>query len=258
MNKLNRILLLAVLSISGSAKAQILIGDAPLTLNFNNLNTDYGGAFDATGGSNLFPLTASASTTIYAGATNPALTTSYNDFSPGGVYSNTGTYSNSNSMRALRDGASNDYALGLKVSADHSFVLRMQNNGTDGISVWTIDYSVEQYSLGGSATDVLFSYSLNGSSFITTNLTGASAVTALTGTDSNLASVSSTARTGVVSELIPVGGEIYFRWTFDYKSVSASHIGIDDVTVTPTAVPEPSMALLSLAAGCVLTKRRRK
>lgn len=258
MKNLKSVLCLAVATIAlSTSNAQILIGGAPLNLNFNNLNTDFGGAYDATGGSAAFP-TSTGSTTIYSGAVDPGFTTSLNDFNPGGVYSNTGTYSNANSMRALRDGASSDLAIGLKDSTDRSLTLRLKNNGTDEISSWAIDYSVEQYSQGASASEIIFSYSLNGSSFITTNLSGAAVVAATAGVDGNLSSVASTSRTGIVTEPIPVGGEIFFRWLYDHKGGTSVHLGIDDITVTPTVVPEPSLALLCGLGGLVALRRIRR
>jgi PEP-CTERM motif len=232
-----------------------------ITLNFNNLNTDFGGAYNATGGSTTFSTAASGPNTIYSGSVNPGLVTNYTDYSPGGVYSNTDAYSNSNSMRAFRDGSSSDLALGLKNFTDQTITLRLQNTTGVTLTSWTVGYVVEQYSKGASATAMKFSYSLNGSSYITTNLTGAADVIANTTApvDVNLTSVGATARTGTIVESIANNGEIYLRWTYDHISGTSVHLGIDDITVS--AIPEPSTytAILGgLALACVATRRRRR
>jgi hypothetical protein len=230
-----------------------------ISLNFNNLNTDFGGAYNASGGSSTFPTTATASTTIYSGTTNPALVTNFNDYSPGGVYSNTGTYNNGNSMRAFRDASTSDLAIGLKNSSDQFITLRMQNTTGLSITSWTVGYNVEQYSKGASATEILFSYSLNGTSFITTNLSGGALVTAnnTAPVDQNLASVLSTSRNATITETIANNSEIWFRWTYNHTSGTSVHMGIDDIAVS--AVPEPSTyALLGIGMLGLMILRRKQ
>jgi hypothetical protein len=260
MKKTLTIIGIAAASLAG-ANAQILYStwNGTVTLNFNNLNTNFGGAYDSTGGSSTFPTTDPASTTIYSGSTNPALVTSFNDYGPGGVYSNTGTYSNSNSMRALRDGSSSDLALGLKDSNNRSITLRLKNTTGAALNSWSIGYNVEQYSKGSSATTMGLSYSLNGTSFITTNMSGGAIVTAnnTAPVDVNLASVLSTARTATVSQSIANNAEIYFRWTYAHVSGTSVHMGIDDIVVS--AVPEPTTwALIGLGSAFMIWNLRRK
>jgi len=259
MKKILTIIGLAAVTLAG-AQAQLVYGtnNSILTMNFNNLNTDFGGAYNASGGSTTFP-TSGTPTTIYSGASNPALVTSYNDFTPGGVYSNTGLYSNANSMRALQDGSSSDFALGLKDSANRTITLRLQNTTGGILNAWTIGYNVEQYSKGGSATIISFNYSLNGSTFVTTNLSGGANVVAnnTAPIDVNLASVISTARTATISESIANNAEIYVRWTFDHQTGTSAHLGIDDVTIN--AVPEPTTSLLiGLGSAFMLWNLRRR
>ncbi len=236
-----------------STQAQVVYGThgATVTLNFNNLNTDFGGAFNASGGSSPFPTAdpGTAPITIYSGSTNPALVVNNDDFVPGGVYSNTGSYSTATGFRALQDGSSSDFALGVKDSATRTFILRLQNTTGSALSTWSVAYNVEQYSIADSPSTIALSYSLNGTTFVTTNLSGAAAATATTNgadPDANLASVLSTARSGVISESIANNGEIWLRWSYAHDSGSSVHLGIDDVAVT--AVPEPS-AMLGLLAG---------
>ncbi len=239
------------------ANAALVMNTTSVALDFNNLNTNYGGSYNSTGGSSLFP-TSSTTTTIYSGAGGVEFESNYNDNTPGGVYSNNSTYSNSNSMRALQDGSSSDYAIGMKNSADQTMTLTLQNNTGMTISSWNVAYAIEQYSRGGSATVMSFSYSLNGTSFITTNLSGAADVSANNSVplDVNFSAVSSTSRMGIVAEPIANGDLIYFRWTYDHQSGTSAYIGLDDITVT--AVPEPASALLGTLSFITLLCRRRR
>jgi hypothetical protein len=235
---------------------------SPITLNFNNLNTNFGGAYNSTGGSSTFTSGTTVTTpyTIYSGSTNPALViTAFNDFDPGGVYSNTGSYNSANSWRALQDASSLDFSLGMKNSGTGRFVLRLQNNSSQALDNWSISYNVEQYSTGASASTITFDYGLTSptGTFVTTNLTGGSAVTATTGADGNLATVSSTARSATIATSIAAGGEIYLRWSYNHVSGTSPHLGVDDIVVT--AIPEPSTWLLiGLGSAFLLWKTRRR
>lgn len=245
---------------ASSSHAALSIGTSPITLNFNNLDTNFGGAYNSSGGSTVFPVnttTGTAPIVIYSGANGTEFTVSNNDFSPGGVYSNTAVYSNSNSFRALRDGLTSDLSLGVKESATRNFILLLRNNTGVTVPAWNLAYDIEQYSKGGSASTFSFSYSLDGTSFVTTNLTGATLVTADNATpiDVNLASVLSTSRNGVISESVANGGDIFFRWTYTHASGTSTHMGIDNIVVT--AIPEPSAALLGAFGALALLRRRR-
>lgn len=240
-------------------QAALLISNSPVTLNFNNLNTNFGGAYNSTGGTSTFPTIVLGTTPIvvYSGSGGTEFTVSNNDFNPGGVYSNTGTYSNLNSFRALQDGSSSDLAIGVKNSSTIDFILIMKNNTGSAVGTWNVDYFVEQYSKGASATTVGFSYSLNGTTYITTNLSGGGSVVAnnTSPVDSNVGTVISTSRSAVVTENIAHNADIYFRWRYAHVSGTSAHIGLDNITVT--AIPEPGAALLGGLGFIALLRRRR-
>jgi hypothetical protein len=240
----------------------ITSGGTAYTLNFNNLNTNYGLGYNSTGGSSPFPTNNTTQTTpvaVYVDNATPTFTTSGNDYSPGGVYSNTQTYSNSNAYRALQDGSNTtDLAIGMKDSTDRNYVLRLTNSTGATITKVDISYVVEQYSQGASATQVYINdYSLNsGTNFIATNLSGGSAVTSVTGTDGNLANVLSTSRTATITESIAPGGTLWIRWFHDHATGTSNHVGLDDISVTAT-VPEPASAAMFGAALIGLLAKRR-
>jgi hypothetical protein len=54
--------------VTPSAIAALLISGAPVTLNFDNLNTSFGGAYNSTGGASTFPAVVLGTTpiTIYS------------------------------------------------------------------------------------------------------------------------------------------------------------------------------------------------
>lgn len=254
---------LIIASIFGASTALVdaalLISTSPVTLNFNNLNTNFGGAYNSTGGSSTFPtiVLGTAPIVVYSGAGGTEFTVSNNDFNPGGIYSNTGSYSNSNSFRALQDGSSADLAIGVKNSTGIEFVLIMRNNTSSTVGTWNVDYFVEQYSKGASASTMSFSYSLNGTTYITTNLTGGANVVAnnTTPVDTNLATVISSSRSAVINESVAANSDIYFRWRYAHVSGTSVHMGLDNITVT--AIPEPGSALLGGLGLLGLLRRRR-
>ena len=243
-----------------TADAALLISSSPVTLNFNNLNTNFGGSYNSTGGTATFPtvVLGTAPITIYSGVGGVEFTVNNNDFNPGGVYSNTGTYSNSNSIRALRDGSTSDLALGVKDSAVRDFTLIMRNDTGSTVGTWNVDYLIEQYSKGTSPTTFGFSYSLDGTTYTTTNVSGGANVVANTTTpvDVNLASIISTSRNAVITESVANGSDIYFRWKYTHISGTSTHMGIDNITIT--AVPEPDAVALSGAVGVLGIFRRRR
>jgi len=243
-------------------EAALVVGTSPVTLNFNNLNTNFGGSYSATGGTTTFPVnttTGTAPIAIYSGANGVEFFVSTNDFNPGGVYSNTGTYSNSNSIRALQTASTTDFAIGVKDSANRSFVMPVRNGTGVTIPTWKVDYFVEQYSKGASATIISFSYSLDsGVTYITTGLTGGANVVANTTApiDVNLSSVISTSRTATITASVVNGSEIWFRWLYDHQTGTSMHMGLDDITVA--AIPEPNAAALLGVLGMFGILRRRR
>ncbi|MFA7344138.1 MAG: PEP-CTERM sorting domain-containing protein [Terrimicrobiaceae bacterium] len=263
MKKILAIIGLAAVTLAGG-QAQILVNyNSATTLDFNNLNTNFGGTYNATGGSSPFTSGTATVTTpyaIYSGSTNPALViTAFNDFDPGGVYSNTSTYDSATSWRALQDANTTDLSLGMKNSGTGRFVLRLKNSTAQALDSWSISYNVEQYSQGASPSTITFDYGLSSptGTFITTGLTGGSAVTATTGTAGNLATVLSTSRTATIATSIAADGEIYLRWTYNHVSGTSPHLGVDDIVFT--AVPEPkTWLLIGIGSAFMLWNLRRR
>jgi hypothetical protein len=189
-----------------------------------------------------------------------------NDYDPGGLYSNTGAYSNNNSTHALVDGLTGDRAFGERGPTSGSRFLNwtLTNGSGADISKFLVAWDVEQYSAAGRATTVNFNYRIGSSGpFITTGIVGTTLTTATTAaTAANLATVLVTNR-AIELELasaLQQGQTITFGWSFNngLGTGSNAHIGVDNLSVT--AVPEPSsLALLGLiGAGGFAVRRIRR
>lgn len=163
-------------------------------------------------------------------------TSSSTDYSPGGYYPTAaGTYSNSNSTFAL--GTSTDAAYGAKIPASggpETMTFCYTNNTGQTLSSIQVKWDVEQYSQGGRATTVDFSYNLNGGAYMQTNITGTTLTTAITGANSNLAVVAVTARNITINQTILPGGTFCTRMTIVTGAGSGdnAHIGFDNFMVT--------------------------
>ncbi|TWU25817.1 hypothetical protein [Bythopirellula polymerisocia] len=197
-------------------------------------------------------------------ATIPAnFTWSDSDFSPGGIYDASGAYINSNSTYALVFGDTSERAFGSKSPTSGTDFLNwsfINSTGVD-ISTFAVTWDVEQYSQNTRSTTVDFNYNSNGGGFTQSGVVGTTLTSAITGTESNLSSVSTTSRSVIVNLSTPLasGQSILFGWGIANGAGSGSnaHIGVDNLTVT--AVPEPSAFLFGgLICGVLGANQLRK
>jgi hypothetical protein len=162
-------------------------------------------------------------------------TNSYNDYTPGGTYSNTGTYSNANSNRALNQDGSGDLAIGAKIGASEgpmnltlSCINTIPGTVITGLS---ISWNAEQYSRGGRSTSLELVNNLSGS-FSTPTL-----YVSTTGTGANLPTVSVNAFSVNYTGLnINPGSSFSLIWRITTGSPGGdgnnSHLGLDDVSIS--------------------------
>jgi uncharacterized protein len=159
-------------------------------------------------------------------------------------------------------------SLGSGTPKTNVFGLRIQNDTASPVDTVTISYTGEQWRNGGNTTlavqTLAFSYQVKGSPFTSpidvnpapnAGWTGFGAldftspnVTSTTGValDGNLA-LNRTVFTGVVLTGVTVnpGEEIFLRW-LDIDDTGNDHgLAVDDFSVSFSAVPEPSTAILA-------------
>jgi hypothetical protein len=274
---LTALALLAVAPLAHAQSAVSLATLAPYTENFDDLNTAFPSGIYNTATATVtfgttFPVVATnAGNPINAVLIQPGLTYSglvanggsgtTTDFSTGGFYSRTGTYSNTNSARALReDTLSTDLAFGGKLGSAATLTAQFTNATGADIASWSVAYNIERYSDGTSATatTVAFAHSTDGTTYTPFGTDYASPTAAAA--NAQLASIASTGYTQNVPLLIASGASVYFRWTITDPAANGRHVGLDDLVVTPSAIPEPaaSAACLGLMAlGCFMLRRRR-
>lgn len=193
-------------------------------LSSQHLFTQYGsaGAY-----SQLFESFAGTPGSIPANWTN-----SFNDYVPGGYYSNTGSYSNQLSTYALNQQGAGEYAIGSKIAASggtQAIAFSARNGVVNGtITGFTVSWDVEQYSTGGRATAANFAFSGGGS------ISGNSSFAATTGSNANLPSVSVAGKSVTITGLnIAYNATFSFTWTISTGSGSGDngHVGIDNVVI---------------------------
>ncbi len=246
---LTAIFLAAYLPIARAS--QVTLTQPTYQQNFNGLPTQFGLTEDQP-----FPEATVEGPSIFL----PGWTTSLIDYAPGGIYSNTQSYNNQNSNRAFRDGTSSDYAYGTRNAAPVNITLGLYNDSGASWNGFTVGYTVEQYSAGTSGSTMSFSYSTDGGTFVTNEMTGGETVSATIGTNQNLAAVLQTTRTTNVGITVAQNTTLWLRWTYTPLGASGNaHMGIDDVSFS--AIPEPAMmggiAAGLLAAALFLRRKKR-
>ena len=161
-------------------------------------------------------------------------TNSFNDYDPGGYYSNADPYKNNLSTYALNQNGSGEYAIGSKIAAQGgimSLELSCINNipGTT-ITSFTVLWDVEQYSEGGRETEVELLNSLGGT------INGDNLVAATTApTNGNINPVDVTSRSITYTGLSIANGSTFeFIWQIRTGANSGdnAHMGIDGIVIS--------------------------
>ncbi len=179
--------------------------------------------------------------------------------------------SNSGRLGSLGAVGSSERALGSLASGTTvaGFGVEIVNNtGFDMLSL-QIDGFREQWRSSTSVMNVLtFASAVSGGTATSSNFMSDGSLVALASLDlvgeapvaSNGATDGNTLRvaiTGTISTVVPNGASLYIRWTDVDNSGSDAALALDDMTLTPTLEPEPSVAML-LGFGSILALRRRR
>ncbi|MBC8009516.1 MAG: hypothetical protein H7067_05425 [Burkholderiales bacterium] len=275
-------LALALPAVPGFAQSVVSFTSlTPHTENFDDLNTAFPAGTYAANNTGI-----GGNGTITFGTTFPAITnanvannpldpvliqpgltwdyaTGATDFNTGGSFVRTGlNYSAVNSTRILReDAAATDLAFGGKLAAVATLSGAFTNGTGAAITGWSVNYGIEQYSYGKStsATTVAFDYSTDGLVYTPLGEVYSFAGDGATA-NAQTSSIITTLFNQTVSAVVAPGATIYFRWTFTDPSLDGRHVGIDDLVITPSAIPEPSACAAAAGLGALalaLLGRRR-
>lgn len=190
-----------------------------------------------------------------AGTVPANWTNSFNDYTPGGFYSNLGPWNSALSTYALNQDGTGEIAFGSKVGASgglQTLTLSCVNNISGGtITGFEVSWDAEQYSEAGRATTLNFSFSAGGT------INGTTLTTATTGSpNGNLAVATVTNRSITISDLnIANGGTFNFIWTIATGSSLGdnAHMGLDNVVITPLGALPIKLISFKATAGKTVT-----
>jgi hypothetical protein len=244
----------ATLSITTTGAASVITFDSTLAGISNGQFTGAGfqstpsagqldsDAWAVTGWSNGNLAFGGTQTTANTDYTRGAVTTAQ---TTGGIYA----HGTTNRQLLIQPGGS-DWAPG-------TMTLRVANNTGMSINTWVISYDLFVRNDQARSNSFNFSYSTDGSTFITTGLADA----LFTYTSPAAAGVTSLASVGspsaTISPTVANGGNLFFRWSGADVGGSGSRdeFALDNISIT--AVPEPSAALLGGLGLLALLRRRR-
>ena len=274
MKKLLFVLSLAAIS-AATSEAQILLsGGLTYSQNFDSLATSATTTVPWNDDSTIPGWYASRATTVSGGAYGP-FNTPYRV--SGGELNNGSTWSfGTNGVNPVTDRAFGSISSG--TVGTNAWGVRFKNDTASPLANILISYTGEQWRNGGNTASqpMTFTYQVSGSPLsglisalandpaytvfgaltFTTPITGATA-TQLDGNDpANRVQFSSVLLTGVT---LNPGEELMLRW-FDVNDQGNDHgFGVDDFSVSFSAVPEPTVAVLGgLSLMVAIIWRRRQ
>lgn len=249
MNKLFTVLIVCLVS-GFSAKAQI-----SLTLSGYTENFDIGTSTTASlpSGFKMSP----------AGASSPTWSNSGN-FSAVSQGASSGSPSQGGRYNWGNGTSTSDRAIGFMTSGSYgspnSIMADFTNNTGSTISSLELSYDYERYRINTAAASVSFYYSLDGSTWTLASAGNSGAFT--TGSSSYTFSGGTVvSKSFTLTGLsIASGSDFYLRWSFETTGSNSQGIGLDNLSVSASAVPEPYHYGMALAAmlGIIVFLRCRK
>lgn len=163
--------------------------------------------------------------------------------------------------------APGDYAFGLRsqTSSTSSLTMELVNATGQSIAGLDIGWTFEQYSEGFGNARISLQWSSDGTTFVDTGLLGDITRTGVFGASPPVVYTNPTVTPLAASLPLALadGDSIFLRflWT-SAKSGNQPHVALDDLSLTPVPVPEPSAMALA-ALGCTflglrwVARRRR-
>jgi hypothetical protein len=162
---------------------------------------------------------------------------------------------------------SSDRAIGFMTSGSYaspSGILAYYSNDTGAtIDQLKISFDYERYRVNTAAATISFFHSSDGTSWTAAADGDSGAFTTGTSAYGFTPLVSSLSKSVVLDSLnLTPGSAFYLRWNFNTTGGNSQGLGLDNVSVTASAIPEPSTyaALAGSAAlvGAAWQRRRRK
>lgn len=235
MNTLHVSLPMAVAALAlapGHLPAQIAIGvfGTPVTENFDSI----GATATATLPSNWLTTAAGNSSVTWTDATNVSETTkAANSGSPtaGGRYN----WGQSSTDRALGFMTSSGFA------SPNNILAHFSNTTGSTIDQLSLSFDYERYRINTSAASISFFHSTDGASWTPASAGDSGAFSTGDSSYGFTTLVSSVAKSITLSSLnLSPGSSLYLRWNFSTNGSNSQGLGLDNFSLTASAVPEPS------------------
>lgn len=161
--------------------------------------------------------------------------------------------------------SSTDRALGFMTSSGYASpnsILANYSNQTGAIiDQLVVAFDYERYRLNTAAAAITFFHSTDGSNWVSAAAGDSGAFTTGASAYGFAPLVSSTSRSVVLDSLaLAPGAALYLRWNFNTTGGNSQGLGLDNVSLTASAIPEPSTYALGAGAAALLGAawRRRR
>ncbi|MBI5691354.1 MAG: hypothetical protein HZC55_14815 [Verrucomicrobia bacterium] len=157
-----------------------------------------------------------------------------------------------------------DRAIGFMTSTNYaspsSLLAHFSNQTGTTIGQVTVSFDYERYRLNTSAASINFFYSTDGSSWTAVAAGDSGAFSTGASTYGFGTLVSSDTRSFTLDSLnLAAGSSLFLRWAFVTNGSNSQGLGLDNFSLTASAIPEPSTyAAAAGAAALVIAVRRRR
>lgn len=246
-----RVLVFGVAATSASSQVAITTLNVATTENFDSLGTAAIASLP-TG----WRMTAAGDTTVsWTDVGNVTATTAAasigNSPTAGGRYN----WGQSTTDRSIGFMTSSGYA------SPNSILLDVRNSTGSTINTLSLSFDYERYRINTAAASISFFYSTDGTNWTAATAGDSGALSTGASSYGFSTLISTHTQSVTLSSLnLSSGSDIYFRWNFNTTGSNSQGLGLDNFSITASAIPEPSTyaAILgALSFGYILVRRRR-
>lgn len=160
--------------------------------------------------------------------------------------------------------SSTERAIGFMTSGSYaspnSIMLAVTNNTGSTLTSLALIFDYERYRINTAAASVSFFVSTNGSTW--TSVTQGDSGAFTTGTSAySFTPLTAVSKSFSITSLnISDGSSYYFRWNFNTTGTNSQGLGLDNFSLTATAIPEPSTYAAAFGGlillGVMMNRRR--